>query len=419
MKNTVNKTAALMAAIMMLLSFAGCAAAYASTEDLMKGITASNIAEDPQALIKGKTNAADFALRLYKACYKEGENTLISPLSVLCALSMTANGAEKDTLAQMKAVLGMSRDELNSFFLSYLKALRSAEGGTLRLANSIWFTDHDSFAVSKDFLQTNADYFGAELYKTKFDGSEAPKTAINNWVKDKTDGMIPQIIDRIPDNIIMYLINALCFDAEWQHIYRQTDVREGQFTCADGLKNTVEFMYSEEGMYLQTENATGFIKYYKDADYAFVALLPAEGSSVSDVLSSLDGEGLQALLSSPEHCVVRAAVPKFECRYSAQLSEVLAAMGMPDAFDDSRADFSGIGRSSAGSIYISRVLHKTYISVNEKGTRAGAATAVEMDTKGVSPIYIKQVWLDRPFVYMLIDTAANMPFFIGVMEDLE
>ena len=396
---------------------AGPSQPVASITDLMQGIIAQARAEDPEALKKGGVYAADFALRLYKACYKEGDNTLISPLSVLCALAMTANGADKNTLAEMEKVLGMSKDNLNSFFLSYLTNLATSKNGKLSMANSIWFTDHERFTVNKDFLQTNADYYGAQIFKTRFDGTDAPKNAINDWVKEKTDGMIPEIIDRIPDNIIMYLINALAFDAEWETIYRVDQVHEGQFSCANGQKKTVEFMYGQEGNYLQTAQATGFIKYYKGGDYAFAALLPNEGSSVADVLAGLSGESLQKLLASPQSARVQTAIPKFETRYSTEMSAVLSAMGMPEAFDGNKADLSGIGSSSAGNLFINRVLHKTFISVDEKGTRAGAATAIEIADQAMI-LDVKRVYLDRPFVYMLIDTTTNMPFFIGVMENM-
>ena len=424
MKGIYKRSLAALLALVIIACAAGCgaapsgpAAAAGTIVDLVKGITAQDKAEDPLALTKGGAAATDFAVRLVKACYKTGDNTLVSPLSVLCALAMTANGADKNTLAQMEEVLGMSKDNLNSFFLSYMKSLAANKNGKLALANSIWFADDSSFEVNRDFLQTNADYFGADLYKTVFDHTDAPKDAINNWVKEKTDGMIPEIIDQIPANIVMYLVNALAFDAEWDHIYRQDQVREGQFNNANGQKKTVKFMYSEEHEYIETAEAIGFIKNYTEGEYAFVALLPKEGSSVADVLAGLDGAGLQKILASPQGATVQTSIPVFESGYSAQLSDVLAAMGMPDAFDENKADLSKLGKGS-NTLYINRVLHKTYISVNEKGTRAGAATAVEVTTKSAMPVNIKRVYLDRPFVYMLIDRTTNMPFFIGVMENM-
>ena len=156
-----------------------------------------------------------------------------------------------------------------------------------------------------------------------------------------------------------------------------------------------------------------------DRKYAFAALLPNEGVSVADYISTLTGDGLSALLSIPEDVQVNAAIPKFESEYDAEMSGILVGMGMTDAFDPTAADFSGIGDSVDGNIYISRVLHKTYIAV--EGTKAGASTAVEMKSEGsaIEPKDYKTVYLDRPFLYMLIDCNTNTPIFIGTMMDIE
>jgi len=288
----------------------------------------------------------------------------------------------------------------------------------LSLANSIWFTDDEKFTVNQEFLQTNADYYGGEIYKVPF----RPETCneINDWVKKKTDGMIPEILDEIPEYAIMYLVNALAFDAKWVEPYEKHQVRSGDFTKEDGTKQKVDYMYCMENLYLEDDNATGFIKYYKGKKYAFVALLPNEGVTVSEYIDSLDGKALHELLASPKRVAVETAIPKFETGFDIELSEVLDDMGMPEAFDMKKADFSGMGSYLNRVIYISRVLHKTYISVGEKGTQAGAVTVVEMKNDGASIVVDqKVVHLDRPFVYMLIDCENNQPFFIGTLEDVQ
>ena len=388
-------------------------------EDLMKGITPSG-KSGSNVEITNVSDAAvtDFAVRLFKASMKNGENTLISPLSVLVALSMTANGADNETLTQMQNVLGMPIDQLNSWIHSYMENLPEAEKYKLSLANSIWFTDDERFTVNQDFLQINADYYGADIYRAPFD--DATCKDINKWVKDNTDGMIKNILDEIPAEAVMYLINALAFDAEWQDIYFESQVRKGEFTTENGDKRKVDMMYSEENKYLEDKKATGFIKYYKDRKYAFVALLPKEGVSVSEYISSLDGEHLNELLTNAKSAVVNTSIPKFESEYDVEMSEVLKGMGMPDAFSSAAADFSKLGHSTEGNIFISRVLHKTFISVDERGTKAGAATVVEMNDECAMLVEDpKQVYLDRPFVYMLIDCETNLPFFIGTMMDVE
>ena len=388
-------------------------------EDLMKGITPSGKSGSNVEITDVSDAAvADFAVRLFKASLEDGENTLISPLSVLVALSMTANGADNETLTQMQNVLGMPIDQLNTWIHSYMKNLPEADKYKLSLANSIWFTDDERFTVNQDFLQTNADYYGADIYRAPFD--DATCKDINKWVKDNTDGMIKNILDQIPQEAVMYLINALAFDAEWQDIYFESQVREGQFTTENGEKRNVDMMYSEENKYLEDKHATGFIKYYKDRKYAFAALLPREGTTVSEYIASLDGEHLNELLANAKSAVVYTSIPKFETEYDVDMSAVLSGMGMSDAFSGATADFSKLGQSTAGNIFINRVLHKTFISVDERGTKAGAATVVEMTDESAMIIEDpKQVFLDRSFVYMLIDCETNIPFFIGTMMDVE
>ena len=388
-------------------------------DDLMDGITPRGNAGDAAELTDVSDAAVtDFAIRLFKESMEDGENTLISPLSVLVALSMTANGADNETLSQMESVLGMPIDQLNMWISTYMANLPEEEEYKLSLANSIWFTDDERFTVNQDFLQTNADYYGADIYRAPFD--DATCKDINKWVKDNTDGMIKNILDEIPAEAVMYLINALAFDAEWQDIYFESQVRKGEFTTENGDKRKVDMMYSEENKYLEDKKATGFIKYYKDRKYAFVALLPKEGVSVSEYISSLDGEHLNELLTNAKSAVVNTSIPKFESEYDVEMSEVLKGMGMPDAFSSAAADFSKLGHSTEGNIFISRVLHKTFISVDERGTKAGAATVVEMNDECAMLVEDpKQVYLDRPFVYMLIDCETNLPFFIGTMMDVE
>ena len=399
----------------LTLNLSGCVSAGAV--DLMKGIEPGEmIALAPDTELCNDA-ASDFAVRLFKNCYAD-DNTLVSPLSVFSALAITANGADGETLNQIEEVLGLSSDELNVYLYAYLKNLPQGEKYKLSLANSIWFTDDERFTVNESFLQTNATYYGADMYKAPLNRSTLGE--INSWVKEKTDGMIPKILNEIPDSAIMYIINALAFEAEWTDIYEHQQVRNGEFTKEDGTTQNAKFMYSTEAVYLEDENATGFIKYYKGHKYAFVAMLPDEDVSLSEYISSLDGKTIRDMLQNPQHySTVHTAIPKFETEYDVEMSDILSSMGMSDAFDTEKADFSNLGTSSAGNIFISLVLHKTYISVGEKGTKAGAVTVIET-TDGASAIVgePKYVYLDRPFVYMLIDCENNLPFFIGAMTDI-
>ena len=401
--------------IAIIFNFTSCAMKV-NAANLMEGIQAEDLGTPDPLTNAQAAKATDFAIRLFKACNETGKNTLVSPLSVMIALSMTANGAKGQTKTQMETVLGMSTDELNNYFRSYMDALPTSDKIKFNLANSIWFTADERFTVNKSFLQTNANYYGADAYKKPFDDTTLKE--INDWVSKKTDGMIKNVLDKIPADAVMYLINALAFEAEWEEIYSEELVYKSEFTLADGTKQIVDFMHSREYKYLEDEKATGFIKNYKGR-YAFVALLPNEGVTVDEYISYLDAQKINELLSNPTITNVSASMPKFETEYDTEMSEVLKAMGMPVAFDSSKADFSDLGQSTVGNIFIGRVIHKTYISVAEKGTRAGAATVVEMKDESIGePVQAKRVYLDRPFVYMLIDNETNVPFFIGTLNNV-
>lgn len=406
---------ALLLLLSLALNLTGCTLPVRA-ENLMDGVDPKYVSTLGD-LSSDNARVTDFGIRLFGATHENGRNTLISPLSVLCALAMTANGAEGETLEQMETVLGMSRNELNLYLYSYMSSLPRGDRYKLSLANSIWFRDDPAFNVNPSFLQTNADYYGADIYKSPFDRQTL--WDVNNWVKDKTDGMIPKILDKIPDETVMYLINALAFEAQWSSIYETNQVRDGKFTKEDGTKQNVELMYDSVGVYLEDDLATGFIKSYSGGKYAFAALLPKAGVTVDEYVSSLDGSHLNALLSEPECVTVNTAIPKFENEFESEMSQILKSMGMTEAFMPASADFTSLGTWSGENIYIGRVIHKTYIQVGERGTKAGAVTVVGMDKfAGSDPGEIKQVYLDRPFVYMLIDCENNIPFFIGTLMNV-
>ncbi|HEY8499736.1 MAG TPA: serpin family protein [Clostridia bacterium] len=362
------------------------------------------------------TEITGFSLDIFKKIYGN-ENILISPLSIVSALAMTANGAENETLSQMEEFFRSDIDGLNEFLHAYRLYLPTADKYKVSLANSIWFKDKESLTIEKKFLQTNKDYYDAEVYKAPFDDST--KNDINAWVNKKTDGQIQKLLEeKPPEDSVMYLINALSFDAEWQSIYKDTSVRKGEFTAQDGSKKTVDFMHSTEYGYIELPHAIGFSKPYADYRYFFVALLPDEGLEVSDFIGSLDGETLINAVKNQKDDMVHASMPKFAFEYSKELSEALKELGIKDAFDSELADFSSLGHSNDGNIFISRVIHKTKIEVDERGTKAGAVTAVVMAEGTAAPAEPKIVKLNRPFFFMIVDSEFNMLIFMGVLNDV-
>lgn len=355
---------------------------------------------------------ADFAVRLLQNTAQPGENALVSPWSVLSALGMTAYGAAGDTLDEMTAALGLPPDALGAYLHDYAASL--AGDGCLHAANGIWLRDSDGLTVEPDFLQKNADFYEAAVKAAPFDQSTVDD--INAFVKKNTDGEVEKIIDELNAETMLVLVNALGFDAEWAEIYREDQVGDDSFTTAGGEEQTVPMMYSTESVFLADgDAATGFLKYYAGERYAFAALLPAEGMTVDEYLAGLTGDRLTAVLESAQEGVVFAGLPKFESAGHYNLNDALAAMGMPGAFTPD-ADFSAMGQYGDTGLYIGEVLHETAVTVDERGTKAGAATAVGVDAGAAMMEDVHEVTLDRPFVYMLVDTEWNIPLFIGTVE---
>lgn len=403
-----KRLALLVVGAMLCSALVGCTKTYAT--DLMDGVK-EGMPTEVQVQEETWAGMYDFSVKLLQTTCDREENTLVSPMSVLFALAMTANGARGETLAQMEDTLGGTVEQLNGA----LAGLGQEEDSPLYLANSIWFAEGGRITPNPDFLQINAGYYRAGVFEAPFD--QTTVTDINRWVKEHTHGMVEEILKEIPRDTVMYLINALAFEGEWENPYQKEDVWQQAFTNQEGKVQQVSMMHSEEQFYLRDEQAQGFIKYYQGGRYAFVALLPDKGISVLDYVEGLDGQQLKALLDNPTSVSVVATMPKFESEMQVDLQEVLKKMGMDLPFDMEQADFTAMGTCPEGNLYINQVLHKTYIEVEEKGTRGGAATVVGVNS-GAAPEEPKEqmvVTLDRPFVYLVVDTSSMLPVFMGTV----
>lgn len=364
-------------------------------------------------------STANFSFEIFKQSMSKNENTLISPTSIYLALGMAANGAADNTLKQFEAVLGgkkISMTDLNSSYFTLSKQLQNIQSGKMKIANSIWYRDEKSLKVDDSFIQTNADYYGASVFKSDF-YSEQTVTDINKWVETNTDGLIDKIVDEIKKDTMLYLINTVLFEAEWERIYRQSEIQESAFHLNNGSKVKVEFMSSEEHGYLKDDLAQGFVKPYKDSPYSFVAMLPNKDVNLEDYVQSLTGKNWLSILENKSDEIVDTSIPKFKYEYKTSLVDPLKEMGLKDGFDSSLANFNRIGHSNGARFFISDVLHKTYIQVDERGTKAGAVTAVEMEATSAIIKEQKSIVLDRPFLYAIIDNTTNLPIFIGTVSN--
>lgn len=406
----------LLAALVLCQS--ACAAKVEASSATLLTPVASLEKPEPQALSDGfYAHQNKFAWNLFSSAIAEdkGKNVLISPLSVQLALCMTANGADGATLEQMQALLCQGAlSSANGELASYLSQLPTDEKAKLHIANSIWYRGGQApINVYDDFLNICAGYYNAQAYQAPFNRQTVDD--INGWVSQHTDGMIPKLVDDLDPSTAMVLLNALCFDAKWQSIYMDSDMVEDDFHALSGQKQKAEYMKSSEYSFLELPGATGFTKNYASGGYKFAALLPNEGVDIYDFIASVSAEDLAAVLAAPQSIKVQVWLPKFTCEYDLNMNELLCGLGMSDAFDPGMADFSKM--SNAG-LYISEVLHKTYIQVDENGTKASAATAIVMpECAPPAPQDYRTVKLDRPFVYMILD-ANDLPLFIGVVAEL-
>ena len=345
---------------------------------------------------------------------KPGENLLLSPLSVLTALTMTANGATGQTLAEMEQVLGgdLKLADLNAYQAAWYQNLAASDDLTLRFANAIWFKEDPELIVKDSFLQTNVDHFSAAIRKAPF--NQETLRDINQWADLNTNHMIPEILEKLSPDDVMVLLNALCLEAKWATPFDENGINHaGSFTAENGTVRTLDQMRGSVQQYLSDKTCTGFRKDYTGG-YSFVALLPNEDVSLPDFIASLSAEKLSGLFKGQENTSVSIGLPKFSYDYKTDLAEALIALGMPTAF--AGADFSGISESVPLSI--GKVIHKTHIDVDSEGTRAAAVTAVTI-RKNAAPINPdqKEVVLDRPFVYLILD-QNNIPLFIGAVTDI-
>ena len=415
MKKSMIKLIALGMCAAMLT---GCAAS-GGVKNLTDGVSAEDMTLPD---VTDYTMIGDLGAGLMQyAAAQDAENPVISPLSAYLCIAMLMPGAKENTMAEFEKILGADWEKVAALAASIEAQLKNTGGSTkLDLANSIW-TDDDKAVIEEEWLKTVKAYFGPEVYTADLSGSEALK-AINKWVNDKTNGMIPTLRDENYDNdTIMVLLNALYMKAEWAHKFDAESTNDREFTRADGSAVTVPFMnmYEAYESYIKTDDAEGIMLPYDDGRLAFIALKPGSGDA-RGYAASLTGARLKETIAAAKaDTFVTVNIPKFSTGYSVYLTDALKAMGMTDAFDPALADLTGVGGGVDGPLYISSVFQKVKVDVDEEGTEAAAVTEVVI--AGTSLIVEEPIVLtfDKPFVYAIADTETGVPLFVGVMENPE
>lgn len=363
-----------------------------------------------------------FSVELLKRSINEGENSLISPASVQFALNMTAMGAEDTTLEEMITVLcpGASIEEITEYSQALSKKINQSQHVSFHTANSMWANETlIGNVLSDDYVKALEEKMNAQAEILPFNEEAVEK--INAWVNENTAEMIPTLLDEIPTDTVMYLINAMSFEGEWADQYDDYQVQEKIFTNAVGTEETADMLCETGSNYLENDEATGFLKYYSGGEYAFLAILPNEGTTADEYIASLTADEYLEFFNSltTEYDVV-SELPCFSYSYDLTMNDALKDMGMPTAFDKVNADFSPMVTDENAQLYIDEVLHKTYIELDQYGTKAAAVTSVAMrlESAFMEQPEIKYVILDRPFVYAIVDTETGAPIFMGTVNTL-
>jgi serine protease inhibitor len=344
------------------------------------------------------------------------KNLFISPFSTLEALSMTYNGAASNTKDEMASVLGFTQysdKEVNEYNQSLTNALLKADGKIkFEVANSIWY-DQD-FHVIQYFLDINHDYYDAEVTSLDFTSPDAV-TTINNWVNAKTHEKIQTIIDAIPPGVVMYLINAIYFKGTWKFEFDKSKTIKTDFFHENGTSVQHDQMSMEAELnYYSSDDLQAIELPYGDGAFNFVIMLPKGDKSINEVITGLNDTEWSDIMSAMSKVKVVVRIPKFKLELYSLLNDPLKAMGMTSAF--CAADFTRI--DSAGGLYITRVIHKTYINLDEEGTEAAAVTAVEIGKVSYpNPDEPKYFVANRPFIYAITEKSTGAILFMGKMLD--
>lgn len=393
-----------------------------ASENLMAGVQRGESAaaydftqqvQAPESYEKYAQTLADFSASLIQEA-GQAENTLLSPVSTYLLLAMAANGTDGDSLKQCRKVLGdgvVSLNNINAcsdYLLQRLTAFNS-DTASLSLANSMWV--RDNIDIKRTFLQKNANYYNTGVFSEDFSDAQTLHK-INEWTKQQTNGAISSVLNSIDSQTSLSLVSALSLNAPWVAAYTENDIQQGTFTADSGNK-TVQFMRSSE-RYIQTDNATGFMKNLDTLPLRFIAILPNEDLSLEEYLATLTGEELSHLASSASATeFTQAYLPVFSCSYTQDLAPLMETMGLSSLFSKS-ADFS---KMTSESVWMHDLTHKTSIHIGPQGVQVGSATVTEVTSDKGFPME-DSVVLDRPFLYMLVDNESNIPVLIGTVFDL-
>ncbi|MCG6186056.1 serpin family protein [Maribellus maritimus] len=362
-----------------------------------------------------------FGFELFQHVYTsetEYENIMISPLSVSLALAMTYNGAKGETKTAMEETLklhGLTPEEINTSYQTLLAALKSLDSKVLlEIANAIYY--RNNFPVEQDFINTNENYYDAEVSALDFTATGVVDI-INNWVADKTKNKIKSIVDEIKENQIMFLLNAIYFKGIWESEFDKKNTEKKDFYLEDGTTIQTDFMQQTNSVFYTSNELFEAIQLpYGQGNFNMYVFLPQTDKTLQDLAENMNKGNWDLWRESFTETNADIEFPKFKYEYEIKLNDVLSEMGMEIAFSPDYADFKGI--NSGGGLYIDFVKHKSFIEVNEEGTEAAAVTAVAIAyrTTGTGNSTIP-FYANKPFLFAITEKSTGAVLFMGTVKN--
>lgn len=369
-----------------------------------------------EAVMDESVREFSYKLMTEASARTEWENPLLSPVSAYMALSMAAAGAREETKEELDQLLGEEHETLADRCMA---ALLSREGVELELANSAWLDQR--LAADADWLTEIQEVYRGEVYSADLSSPQVMK-AVNAWAEGHTRGLVKDFLTQpLKEEARLALLNALYLEADWQHRFEGYATREQTWYREDGGEKQVQTM--RKGLtylaYVADTDMDGVILPLQGEKLVFLAIRPRAGQTVRELCGRLTPGQIEDLLEGQEEKLMNLSLPRFKVTCDQNLNDLLGDLGVERAFDPGRADFSGLGTDETGApLYISLVRQKAVMELSEDGVRAGAVTIVEMRAgSGMPAEEPVEMYLDHPFVYMILDLETQVPLFVGIMDD--
>ena len=336
----------------------------------------------------------------------------ISPLSMQFLLGMVLNGADGQTEKEICSVLGYDVGDVaavNEYCLSLLKQLPDLDKKTkLDIANAVVMNQR--YSLLDSYKSAVKKSYDAELFSLDFSDAIGAANKINKWCSRNTNGLIPKIVDKVEANDIVYLINALYFKSQWAEKFSKSNTASEPFTKEDGSQRDVQMMKLNKGFSYQENDIIRAVRLpYGNGAYAMTVILPVEGKTLDNVVDYLTAESWQFFLRTMVHCSVDLWLPKFESKFEIKLNEILAAMGMPSAFN-AMANFSAMSETP---MFLSLVQQNAVIKVDEEGTEAAAISFAVGKEMAAAPGDRVVFHADHPFLYLISESSTGAILFAG------